>query len=168
MTQSLAQTHRAVEVEALYLAHHGWLQAWLRRRLGDAFLAADLSHDTFVRVLGKRTPLQVREPRALLSTIANGLVLNMYRRQRIEQAFLAELALQPEPLAPSPEARALLLETLVELDRLLAELPDKVREAFLLSQLDGLRQSEIAARLGVSLPTVKRYLVRALAHCCFA
>jgi len=39
------------DMAALYVAHHGWLQAWLRRRLGDAHQAADLAQDTFVRLL---------------------------------------------------------------------------------------------------------------------
>ena len=155
------------QIETLYTNHHGWLQGWLRRKLGDAFLAADLSQDTFVRILSKETPLSIQEPRALLTTIANGLVINLWRRQRIEQAYLEELAQLPEQTAPSPETRAIMIEALVELDRLLDGLPAKVREAFLFSQLDGLRQSEIAERIGVSLPTVKRYVARALEQCCF-
>ena len=155
------------QVEGLYTNHHAWLQTWLRRRLGDAFLAADLSHDTFVRLLAREAPAELREPRALLSTIADGLVKNLYRHRRIERAYLDNLGRQPEQTAPSPEAIALVIEALVELDRLLDQLPARVREAFLLSQLDGLRQREIAVRLRVSLPTVKRYLARALEHCCF-
>ena len=94
-------------------------------------------------------------------------MINLWRRQRIEQAYMEELAQLPEQTAPSPEARAIMIEALVELDRLLDGLPAKVREAFLFSQLDGLRQSEIAERIGVSLPTVKRYVARALEQCCF-
>lgn len=159
---------RANAIAELYRDHHGWLAAWLRKKLGCSNHAADLMHDTFLRVLAKEAPLTIREPRALLTTIANGLVINHYRRIRIEQAYLEALALLPEPLAPSPETQAILIETLVELDRLLDGLPRLVREAFLLSQLDGLRQSEIATRLGISVPTVKRYVARALAQCCFA
>lgn len=155
-------------VEELYADHHGWLHGWLRRRLGDAFVAADLAHDTFLRVLTKEDPLVIREPRAFLTTIANGLVLNLRRHQRIELAYLQMLAQLPEPLAPSPEAQAVWIESLVELDRLLDGLPRHVRQAFLLSQLDGLKQGEIATRLGVSVPTVKRYVARALEQCCFA
>ena len=155
-------------VESLYCSHHRWLQGWLRRKLGDAFSAADLAHDTFLRLLSKDSPPSIREPRALLTTIASGLVLDMRRRQRIEHAYLEALALRPEPQAPSPETRAILIETLVEIDRLLDSLPRSVRQAFLMSQLEGLKQSEIAVRLGVSIPTVKRYVARAVALCYFA
>ncbi|MBC3918476.1 sigma-70 family RNA polymerase sigma factor [Undibacterium sp. CY18W] len=156
------------QVSILYTDHHGWLQGWLRRKLGDSFVAADLAHDTFMRVLTKDVPLTIEEPRALLTTVARGLMLNMRRHQRIEQAYLEALAQQPESHAPSPEAQAIMIEALMEIDRLLDGLPLKVRQAFLLSQLDGLRQSEIATRLGLSVPTVKRYIAKALEQCCFA
>ncbi|MDZ7855853.1 sigma-70 family RNA polymerase sigma factor [Sphaerotilus sp.] len=159
------------QVGSLYSDHHRWLHGWLRRKLGCTHQAADLAHDTFVRILARRDDAgieAIREPRAYLSTIAQGLLSNHYRRQKLELAWAEALAALPEPMAPSPETRAILLETLVEIDRLLDTLPAAVREAFLLSQLDGLPQAEIALRLGVSVPTVKRYVARALVLCCFA
>ncbi|CUJ68653.1 Probable RNA polymerase sigma factor fecI [Achromobacter aegrifaciens] len=156
------------DIEGLYIDHGGWLKGWLRRKLGDACSAADLAHDTFVRLLAKDALPEIREPRALLTTIAHGLVLNLRRRQRLEHAYLEAMALLPEPQTPSPETQAILLETLLEIDRLLDALPRLMRQAFLLSQIDGKRQSEIAVELGVSVPTVKRYIAKALAHCCFA
>lgn len=151
---------------AMYASHHGWLLGWLRRRLGSAADAADLAHDTFLRVLLQARP-DIREPRAFLSTVASGILANFYRRRDVEQAFLRSLANLPEAQAPSPETRAIVLETLVEIDRRLAGLPAPVRRAFLLAQVDGMKQSEIALTLGVSLPTVQRYVARALLQCFF-
>ena len=168
---SVGQSAIQQQVHALYSHHHGWLYGWLRRKLGCSHQAADLAHDTFLRLLTRRDALaldELREPRAYLTTVAKGLVSNHYRRQKLELAWAEALASMPEPLAPAPEVRAMLLETLIEVDRLLGTLPGPVREAFLLSQLDGLPQAEIAARLGVSVPSVKRYVARALALCCFA
>ena len=65
----------------------------------------------------------------------------------------------------SVEARAILLETLQELDALLHALPDKVRTAFLLAQLDGLSYEEIAAQMQVSLRTVTRYIAQGFKQC---
>ncbi len=156
------------EITVLYADHHGWLQSWLRRRLGDAHQAADLAHDTFLRLLTRDEPVQAREPRAFLTTVAQRVLFNHYRRQQLERAYLEALAQAPQALAMSPEERALLLEALDEIDRLLDGLPAPVRRAFLLSQLDGMPQAEIAATLGVSLTTVKRYIVQAGVQCYFA
>ena len=105
------------EVDTLYRVHHGWLQGWLRRRLGNSTEAADLAQDTFMRLLTRSEPIAAREPRAFLTTVAQGVVANFMRRRQIEEAYLATLAHLPEPQVPGPETRAILLETLVELDR---------------------------------------------------
>ncbi|MFN3988093.1 MAG: sigma-70 family RNA polymerase sigma factor [Rhodocyclaceae bacterium] len=155
-------------VAELYTDHHRWLHTWLRRRLGCSHRAADLAHDTFVRLLNRDEPVAIQEPRAFLTTIAQRVLANHWRREYLEHAYLEALALQPEALAPSPEERQLVVSTLLEIDALLATLPNDVRRAFLLSQLDGLNQTQIAAELGVSVTTVKRYLTRAGTLCYFA
>ncbi|EQM67590.1 sigma-70 family RNA polymerase sigma factor [Pseudomonas tohonis] len=154
------------QIHTLYSDHHGWLHAWLSRRLGNAWDAADLAHDTFLRLLGRRVGRDFgSEPRALLTHIAKGLVIDRWRRQDIEQAYLESIAHLPEPEAPSPETRLLILETLCRIEALLADMPEKTRQAFLLSQLEGLGYAEIATRLGVSLASVKRYMRDAFLAC---
>ncbi|HEY2606879.1 MAG TPA: sigma-70 family RNA polymerase sigma factor [Paraburkholderia sp.] len=156
------------EMQTLYRDHHGWLLAWLRKKLGCAHRAADLAHDTFLRLLARDEPLCVDEPRAFLTTIVQRVMANHWRREQIERAYHDALSLVPEQFAPSPEERALLLEALYEIDSLLESLPDFVKRAFLLAQLDGSSHAEIAAQLKISIATVKRYLVRAGAQCFFA
>jgi len=53
------------------------------------------------------------------------------------------------------------LETLLRIDRALQALPPRMRETFLLSQLDGLTYSTIAAQLNVSLGSVRKYMLKA-------
>jgi RNA polymerase sigma-19 factor, ECF subfamily len=160
-----ADLARSDPVHALYSTHHGWLQGWLRHRLGDAFVAADLAHDTFLRVLARKQRPDLAEPKAYLATIARALLIDHWRRQDVERAFLQALAGQAEPLAPSPEERSLLIEALCRIDALLDQLRPKVREAFLLSQLDGLTYGAIGERLGVSERMVKKYMAEAMLHC---
>jgi RNA polymerase sigma-70 factor (ECF subfamily) len=155
-------------VEGLYTAHHSWLTGWLRRRLGCPHNAADLAQDTFVKVLLARETPQLIEPRAFLTTVAKRVLCNHYRRQELEHAYAQALAELPEAVAPSEEERAIILETLVELDQLLDGLPILVKRAFLLAQVDGLTHNEIAAQLSISVATVKRHLTKAAMRCYFA
>lgn len=66
---------------------------------------------------------------------------------------------------PDPATIHVALQALERIALMLAGLPDKAREAFLLSRLDGLTYSEIAAQLQVSSSTVKNYISSALVHC---
>lgn len=163
-----AATALRVHVHSLYSDHHGWLRAWLGRRLGCNERAADLAQDTFVRVLTSRPAADTaawREPRAYLTTVARHLVADHWRRQELERAYLEALAAQPEPLAPSPEAQWLIVETLMRIDGCLNALPAATRRIFLRSQLDGLVYTDIAAEMGLSLPTIKRHMRTAFLAC---
>ena len=154
------------DIDVIYADHHGWLRTWLRRRLGNSADAADLAQDTFMRLLTRHEPIAMREPRAVLTTVAQGVVSNFRRRRKIEDAYLASLSCLSDASVPSAEARAMVLETLIELDRRLDTLAAPVRKAFLLSQLDGMKQADISLELDVSLATVQRYIVKAT-HLCF-
>lgn len=152
-------------IEHLYLEHHGWLQGWLRQRLNNRADAADLAQDTFVRLLQRRQPQPLLEPRAYLRTVARGLVIDLWRRRDIERVWLETLAQLPAEDIPSPETSHQAIEALMLIDQMLDALPERARSVFLLAQLEGMPCPQIAARLGVSLSTVERDLARVLRHC---
>lgn len=152
-------------VHTLYVEHHGWLQAWLRGKLGNAFEASDIAHDTFVNVITSGMAARIAQPRPFLATVARRLVIGQHRRRVLERAYLDALALLPEDLAPSPEEQLIVLESLQAVDQVLDALPSRAREAFLLAHLEGLTYAAIAERLGVSMVSVKRYLMQAHRQC---
>lgn len=152
-------------IRGLYQEHHAWLRGWISKRLGCTSWAADLAQDTFVNLLLKSDLPVLHEPRAYLSRVAHGLMVDHVRRRDLERAYLEALALLPAAEAGSPESRALMLELLVRLDMLLDGLPAPTRTAFLLAQLEGASYQEIASRLGVSVRTVGSYVSRAMLQC---
>ncbi len=155
-------------VETLYCDHHGWLQGWLHRRLGNASDAADLAQDTFVRLLIKpasRGFNSFGEARAYLRTAANGLCVDLWRRREIETAWLQTLAAMPEAAAPSPEHQAIVIETLLEISRMLEKLSEKAAMAFIMAQVEGMPYRDIAAQLSVSERMVKKYIAQGMLQC---
>ncbi|KAB0564556.1 RNA polymerase subunit sigma [Pseudomonas palleroniana] len=156
--------HHLRAIEALYSGHHGWLYATLKRKLGNAMDAADLAQDTFTRILASQVTV-IERPRAYLSCVAKGILVNWYQRKALERAYLDALAHAPQHEAPSPESHFLVLETLHEIDAMLDALPPMVKRAFLLSQINGLKYHDIAVQLDVSLITVKRYMKQAFLQC---
>ena len=81
------------------------------------------------------------------------------------RAYLESIAHLPEAEAPSAEARALVLELLERITRMLEGLKPKVRKAFVLAQCEGLPHKQIAEQMGLSLRSVERYVADALYHC---
>ncbi|CAM4005840.1 sigma-70 family RNA polymerase sigma factor [Bordetella muralis] len=153
-------------VQALYQNNHDWLFQWLRRRLDCRDDAADLAHDTFVRVLRKSDELPgLREPRAYLTTIARGLLTDHWRRRSLEQAWIEAIAALPSDVDVSPESLLSMQQTLQQLDDLLSGLAPRAREVFVLSQVEGLTYAQIAARTHLSERTVKRYMTQGFELC---
>lgn len=150
----------------LYSQNRQWLLGWLCKRLGCSQRAADLLQDTFVRLLKRDEWLEAQEPRAYLMTVAKRVLIDHWRRERIEQAYLDALMQLPEAEAPSSETQHQFLELLLEIDRRLEGLPDLTRQTFLHAQLDGMTYAEIAQALKISISSVKRHLIRA-ASCCY-
>ena len=155
-----SSSHTAA-VQHIYEQHHSWLRGWLKGKLHNASDAADVAHDTFVRMLGGCHAAQIREPRDYLATIARGLVIDRYRRNAIEQAYRKTLAERPETTAISEEDKAIIIETLVAVDKALSGLGER----FVLAQIEGLTYQQIADQLQVSLTTVKKHMIRALTEC---
>lgn len=153
-------------VESLYSSHHGWLQSWLRRRLGDATDAADLAQDTFVRLIVRPRAFDSGpQARAYLRTIANGLCIDLWRHREIERVWLETLAAQPQALVPSAEEQVVVLQALHEVDRMLSQLPHKAARAFLLATACGMTHQEVARELGVSSRMVGHYISQAMLCC---
>ncbi len=155
------------QLQALYVDNHGWLQGWLNKKTGCSYRASDLLHDTFVRLLARDECIQPKEPKAHLMVVAKRVLIDHWRRERIEKAYFDMLAQQPEEYVAGPEAHHIVVETLMEIDCLLDGLPVMVKRVFLYAQLDGLKQAEIAKKLDISVSTVKRYLVKAGVQCYF-
>ncbi len=162
-------THR--KVAALYIDHHGWLKAWLFRRMGNACDAADLAHDTFVRLMVRSRGLEEsrfdnrQQARAYLRTIANGLRIDLWRHREIERAWADTIAAQPEACVPSAEDQTAVLQALREIDAMLGQLPPKAARAFVLACICGMTHQEVARELGVSSRMVGHYITQAMLHC---
>ncbi len=149
----------------LFGEHHGWLLERLRIRLGCRHEAADVAAETFARIVAAPPTQPIREPRALLTTIAKRLIFASWRRRDLERAYLETLVVQEYPEAPSAEEHYLMIEALLEVDRLLGGLSTKARAAFLYSQVDGRTYASIAEELGVSITRVQQYVVQGLKAC---
>ena len=153
------------QFERLYIDHHSWLCSLLRRKLGNPVDAADLAHDVYLNLIKKGCVPSIEDSRCHLTQIAKGMVIDLYRRRRLEACHLERLKLQAEPLAPSEEVRALATETLTQIDRALHRKPVKTRQALLLCKLHGMGHRDIATELKVSVSSVEKYIASGLRAC---
>ncbi|MBC3208546.1 sigma-70 family RNA polymerase sigma factor [Pseudomonas sp. SWRI111] len=149
-------------VDGLFRAHYRWLCTFVRRHLLDAASVEDIAAETFAQLLESPSLTAIREPRALLTTIAQRLLYQRWRRAALERQYRQQIDID---FAPSPEDLVQLAQTFDRLDRSLHRLPAKVRSTFLLARIDGLTYPQIAAELGISQRSVSVYMARSQALC---
>ncbi|AJW45371.1 MULTISPECIES: sigma-70 family RNA polymerase sigma factor [Ralstonia] len=159
------------DIDSLYADHSAWLFAWLSKKLACPEEAADVLHDTFMRVLDCPRPLEgVREPRAYLTTTAKHLMIDRARRRKVEDACLDALTLRcaASGHAPSPEQHLAQAQVLQRTSAVLDTLSSSAREAIRLRYIEGQSQACIAETLGKSTRMVRKYLVQAAERCAMA
>ncbi|MEY2848232.1 MAG: hypothetical protein RI885_897 [Actinomycetota bacterium] len=131
--------------------------AWLLT--GDADDAADLVQDALVKTFGRvRTTFTVGSAEAYVRRTMLNTFLDAGRR-RTRWRRVAHLQLVPDASDSSASGTELKLDLRRELDRL----TPRERACLLLRYYDDLLVDDIAAALGISSGTVKRYLSDGLA-----
>lgn len=165
---SFTQSVDHSNVQVLYSEHQNWLKSWLYQRLGNSAEAADLTQDTFVRLLvlpSSRHFSSSEQARGYLRATAKNLCIDLWRRKEIEQAWQDTLASYPEETVPSAERQAAVLEALEEINQMLSNLPPKAAKAFLLAVVCQMTDAETAIKLGVSDRMVRKYVAKAMLAC---
>lgn len=154
------------DLQNLFTELRGDLFRALRRRTGDRELAEDLSQDVFVKLSSVQAAIPDREhARAYLFRMAGNLAIDHRRVETRRAEILDGSRVLFEDMQQGADAAVQTRDELRLVEAALAELPERCREVMLLSQIEGLRQKEIAERLGVSVSLVEKYRLRALRHC---
>ncbi len=142
----------AWDIQKLFIRHAQELRRSLRRRGLSDDNAADLTQDTFVRVLTASPTGTDDNPRAYLFQVSRNLATDFERRARAAP-FLAIADDIAEAVAdPRPSAEKILYDRqrLMASQDALAELPERTRRAFVLHRLEGLSIVEIGPLVGLS------------------
>lgn len=157
---------RAREVERLFRDHNDSLVRFLTLRLQSRHEAREVAQEAYVRLLQLERSDVAGFLRAYLFRIAGNLAIDRLRRRATESRFQEREMFPGLIEAPAgPEAEVIEGERVEQVRGFLHELPDAVREAFLLFRTQDMDQESIARRLGVSDRMVRNHVTRALVYC---
>jgi RNA polymerase sigma factor (sigma-70 family) len=149
------------EFKILFDNHFDGVRRYLLYRSGNADLATDLAQEVFMKLWEKRNRIFYDTSKGLLFKMAADLAVSRHRKEKASQGFLKNFRLREENYSPHEEMEFEQLKQLYELA--LRKLGDKQRIVFLMSRVDGMKYSEIAETLGLSVKTVEKRMTLALA-----
>ncbi len=146
-----------------HASHSAWLHAFLRRSLRlQPAEADDIVQDTWLRII-RTSFADIEQPRAFLSRIA----LNLFRDRRRRDAIRAthyQLVLASDRGAIDPRAMTE-QEATRELERVILDLPENLRDVFVLSRFRRMTNQQIATHFGISVKTVEWRIGKAIELC---
>ena len=150
-------------IDDLYRDHTDWLRRLIagRLRLQPADVD-DIVQDTWVRAARPGAP-EITHPRAFLFQTALNLFRDTKRREAVRQQHSRTITADHGDggIVHGMSEQ----EAAVELECIVLNLPDKLRDVFVLSRFRHMTNAEISVNLGISIKTVEWRMGKALAYC---
>lgn len=149
------------------------LLAYFSKRVHSRIEAEDLAQEVFVRLLHHPDRHQGETIEAYVFTIAANLLKDRLKSVSATQERLsynvdqlAEAGYFPAALIEDRDPERVLLgrETVEDVLGALAELGERTRDVFILARLEHLQHREIAELFGISVSSVEKMIMKAMAH----
>lgn len=138
------------------------LKSFIRRHVKNDQDAEDILQDVFYKIQNNIGSLKVSDKiRAWVYKIAKNTIMDFYRAQKHELVF-TEL---PEEIISNTENEITANDEVAQcLKAMIDYLPEKYKNAIILTEFQNLTQKEVGARLGLSVSGAKSRVQRARAN----
>ncbi|HVO47492.1 MAG TPA: sigma-70 family RNA polymerase sigma factor [Steroidobacteraceae bacterium] len=156
---------RNTALSNLFIAHNQELIAFLMTRLTEAE-AHEVAQEAYARLLRLDQPETLSFLRAYLFKTAANLSIDRLRHRHTRQASQPQIGLlQQLGTEPTPEELTSRRQEAQLAARILGELPEACRRAFLLYRVYDYPLADVAREMGVSERMIRYYVVQAMDHC---
>lgn len=137
----------------MYRDHAQEIRDFIYYKYGEQGQANDKMQDAFVKLWENCKKVSLKSARSFLYTVANNLVLNELKHQKV---VLRHQQIKPKShTSESPEYLMEHDQYLQQYQAALGRLTEEQRVAFALSKIEGKKHSEIAEMLGVTQKVVE-------------
>jgi len=157
--------HENVVFDQLFNEHFKALCAFCQYRFGlDIDASKDVVHSGFIKLWESESVFNsTQAARAYLYKVVSNNCIDLLRQEKTRSRYLQIIQknFEENEIAESNKI-AEFKELQDKVNIAITELPEQMREVFELSRYEGLKYSEIATRLGISVKTVETHMSRAL------
>jgi RNA polymerase sigma-70 factor (ECF subfamily) len=148
--------------DAIFRMYYAQLVGTVQGILTERALAEEIVQDVMLELWRRRASLSVKDSlKAYLFQASRNRALNHIRHRRVEERAVAFM--DTAATAPATAHSALVQREIdAAMREALAQLPERCREVFELSRVQGLKYAEIARVLDISVKTVEGQMSKAL------
>lgn len=140
--------------------HFDGLRNFLYYKLGDTQVAEDTAQEAFIKLWEKRADIRMSTVKTFVYTIANNLAINHLKHMQVRYNFASNQVSMVSKQTPQYLLEE--KEFKVELERVIASMPEGSREVFLMNRLEEKKYAEIAELLEISVKAVEKRMSKAL------
>lgn len=156
------------QTEYIWKEFNGKLKGYIAKRVNDRMLAEDILQDVFLKIHANLGNLKdSARLQSWIYQITRNAIVDHYRKHKVNSGLPENLSEPVETLQASPSQQ--LASGLKEMVKLL---PPKYGEALLLTEFEGMKQADLAKKLGISVSGAKsrvqraRHLLKELMYAC--
>jgi RNA polymerase sigma-70 factor, ECF subfamily len=156
-----------IAFELLFRKYYLRLCGFATRFVSDTIEAEEIVQEVFVKIWNKREQLKLDDKlKPYLFKSVQNLCYNFLEHKKVVDDYHAVLAIVYENQAEEFSAYETVLfnEFQKRVDEAISTLPEQCRIIFEFSRKEGLKYSEIAEKLNISIKTVETQMSRALAR----
>jgi len=169
---SISEFNDAEQFEHFFNRYHSRMVLFAVKFTDDTETARDIVQEVFLKTWENRETITIGSSlQSYLFVAIRNRCANFIRQKAVAgkytSAAVAELKQIEADYYGSVEEQNLILyeqDTSDQIHRTISDLPEKCREIFKLSRFEGLKSSEIAGKLNISVRTVETQIYRALKH----
>ncbi len=147
--------------EEIFNKHSQTLRNFIYYKCGDTQQAEDIVQESYIKLWDNCAKVMFEKAKSFLYTVASNRFLNEVAHKKV--------VLEHQRRSPSPDRTNETPQFILEeeefhqkLKKVIADLPEKQREVFLLSRIDKKKYAEIAEIVGVSVKAVEKRMSKAL------
>lgn len=147
----------------LFRLYYPKIFSFINQLLKDRLLAEEITQDVFLRLWINREKINLDLSfDSYLFTIAKNIVLNFFKKKKIEQRYIDRTLRNFETSYVDAEEDFYFKDLLSLIEQAVSEMPPQQQKVFRLSREEGLLHAEIAEKLGISKRTVERHIYSSL------
>ncbi|WP_299122657.1 RNA polymerase sigma factor [uncultured Tenacibaculum sp.] len=147
--------------EKIFNQHSQSLRNYIYYKCGDTQQAEDIVQEAYIKLWDNCAKVIFEKAKSFLYTVANNKFLNEVAHKKVVLEHQKK-NIVPDRTNETPEFLIEEEEFYIKLKRVIANLPEKQREVFLLSRIDKKKYTEIAEIVGISVKAVEKRMSKAL------